>query len=138
MLEEQNGKAEKIKVGYKICRFAQFPNNEKAVLPAVLTSLLRARKETRALIKYKTVKTSENEYSGLISKSDEKTVIKQKNGEVVTINNADIVEITDTYNDFMKGVFNQRQLGFKVTANSIYGQTGAMTSDFYDKGFEDV
>ena len=125
--------AVKTKVGSKICRFAQFPNNEKAVLPAVLTSLLRARKETRALIKYKTVKTSENEYSGLISKSDEKTVIKQKNGEVVTVNSEDIVEITDTYNDFMKGVFNQRQLGFKVTANSIYGQTGAMTSDFYDK-----
>ncbi len=125
--------AVKTKVGSKICRFAQFPNNEKAVLPAVLTSLLRARKETRALIKYKTVKTSENEYSGLISKSDDKTVIKQKNGEVVTVNNEDIVEITDTYNDFMKGVFNQRQLGFKVTANSIYGQTGAMTSDFYDK-----
>ena len=50
--------AVKTKVGSKICRFAQFPNGEKAILPAVLTNLLKARKETRALIKYKTVKMS--------------------------------------------------------------------------------
>ena len=37
-------KAEKIKVGYKICRFAQFPNNEKAIMPAVLQGLLAQRK----------------------------------------------------------------------------------------------
>ena len=125
--------AVKTKVGNKICRFAQFPNGEKAILPAVLTSLLKARKETRALIKYKTVKVGKDVYSGLVSKSDNKTTIKQKNGKIITVDSSDIDEITDTYNDFMKGVFNQRQLGFKVTANSIYGQTGAMTSDFYDK-----
>jgi len=33
----------------------------------------------------------------------------------------------------MKNVFNQRQLGFKITANSLYGQCGARTSAFYDK-----
>ena len=33
----------------------------------------------------------------------------------------------------MKNVFNQRQLGYKVTANSLYGQCGARTSAFYDK-----
>jgi DNA polymerase elongation subunit (family B) len=37
-------KAEKVKVGYKICRFAQFPNNEKAIMPAVLQELLAQRK----------------------------------------------------------------------------------------------
>jgi len=36
--------AEKVKVGYKICRFAQFPNNEKAIMPAVLQELLAQRK----------------------------------------------------------------------------------------------
>ena len=33
----------------------------------------------------------------------------------------------------MKNVFDKRQQGFKVTANSLYGQCGAKTSDFYDK-----
>ena len=44
-----------------------------------------------------------------------------------------MVSKSDTYNDFMKNVFNQRQLGYKVTANSLYGQSGAKTSAFYDK-----
>jgi DNA polymerase elongation subunit (family B) len=34
---------------------------------------------------------------------------------------------------FMKQVLNQRQLGYKVTANSLYGQCGAKTSTFYEK-----
>ena len=36
----------------------------------------------------------------------------------------------------MKNVFNQRQLGYKVTANSLYGQCGARTSAFYDKDID--
>jgi DNA polymerase elongation subunit (family B) len=35
--------------------------------------------------------------------------------------------------DFMKNVLEQRQLGYKVTANSLYGQCGAKTSTFYEK-----
>jgi len=35
-------------------------------------------------------------------------------------------------NVFMKNILNQRQLAYKVTANSIYGQTGAKTSTFYE------
>jgi len=33
---------------------------------------------------------------------------------------------------FMKNILNQRQLTYKGAANSIYGQTGAKTSTFYD------
>jgi DNA polymerase elongation subunit (family B) len=33
---------------------------------------------------------------------------------------------------FMKNVLDKRQLGYKVTANSLYGQCGAKTSTFYD------
>ena len=33
---------------------------------------------------------------------------------------------------FMKNVLDKRQLSIKVTANSIYGQTGAKTSTFYE------
>ena len=34
---------------------------------------------------------------------------------------------------FMKNVLNNRQLAIKITANSLYGQTGAKTSTFYEK-----
>ena len=40
---------EKICVGYKVCRFAQFPEG-KGVMPAILEELLAARKATRKLI----------------------------------------------------------------------------------------
>lgn len=83
--------AEKIRCGYKICRFVQFPDGESAIIPAVLKKLLKARKDTRALQK----------------KLDK--------------------------DDFMWGVLEQRQLGCKVSANSIYGGCGAKTSSFYEK-----
>ena len=35
--------------------------------------------------------------------------------------------------DFMKNVLDKRQLGYKVTANSLYGQCGAKTSTFYEQ-----
>jgi DNA polymerase elongation subunit (family B) len=84
-------KAEKIRCGYKICRFVQFPDGESAIIPAVLKKLLKARKDTRTL---------------------QKKIDKD---------------------DFMWGVLEQRQLGCKVSANSIYGGCGAKTSSFYEK-----
>ncbi len=35
--------------------------------------------------------------------------------------------------DFMRNILDKRQLAYKVTANSLYGQCGAKTSAFYDK-----
>ena len=35
--------------------------------------------------------------------------------------------------EFMKNVLDKRQLGYKLTANSLYGQCGAKTSTFYEK-----
>lgn len=81
---------EKIKVGYKITRWAQFPDNVGlAILPSILVELLAARKATRKLIPVQT-------------------------------------------DEFMKNVLDKRQLSIKLVANSLYGQTGAKTSTFYD------
>ena len=88
--KSKTSQAEKIRCGYKICRFAQFPNDEKAIMPMILMDLLKARKTTRNLIK---------------TEKDE----------------------------FMRNVLDKRQLGYKVTANSLYGQCGAKTSTFFDK-----
>jgi DNA polymerase elongation subunit (family B) len=41
--------------------------------------------------------------------------------------------IPNEKDDFMKQVLEQRQLGYKLTANSLYGQCGAKTSTFYEK-----
>jgi len=80
---------EKVRVGYKVCRFAQFPEGN-GIMPSILEELLSARKATRKLI------------------------LQQKD-------------------EFMKNVLDKRQQSIKVTANSMYGQTGAKTSSFYEK-----
>lgn len=41
--------------------------------------------------------------------------------------------IPEEKDEFMKNVLDKRQLGYKVTANSLYGQCGAKTSTFYEK-----
>ena len=93
--KHQKAAAEKVKSGYKICRFAQpLPSLDggqgEAIMPSILKELLKARKDTRKQIPLQT-------------------------------------------DDFMKNVLDQRQLGYKVTANSLYGQCGAKTSTFYEK-----
>ena len=82
--------AKKIKCGSKICRFAQFPDGARAIMPSILEELLLARKTTRKMIPLET-------------------------------------------DEFMKNVLDKRQTGYKLTANSLYGQCGAKTSTFYDK-----
>ena len=126
-------KEEKVLVGKKVCRFAQFPDGGKALMPAILTELLKARKDTRKLIKYKTLYLKDGtSQSGLINDCGDAYEIINKS-ENLKIKKSDVESVSDTYNDFMKNVFNQRQLGYKITANSLYGQCGARTSAFYDK-----
>ena len=82
--------AVKVKVGTKVCRFAQARNGQRSIMPSILEELLLARKTTRKLIPLQT-------------------------------------------DEFMKNVLDKRQLGYKITANSLYGQCGAKTSTFYEK-----
>jgi DNA polymerase elongation subunit (family B) len=42
-----SSKPTKVLTGYKICRYAQFPDNERAILPSILQELLHARKATK-------------------------------------------------------------------------------------------
>ena len=83
-------KAEKTKVGWIVCRWAQLPDNKKSIMPAILEELLKARSDTR-----KMAKTEKD--------------------------------------PFMQNILDKRQLGYKVTANSLYGQCGSRTSTFYEK-----
>jgi DNA polymerase elongation subunit (family B) len=87
---KEGARAVKTKSGKMICRWAQFPENKKGIMPSILEELLKARSDTRKMIK--------------------------------------------TERDpFMQNILDKRQLGYKVTANSLYGQCGARTSTFYEK-----
>jgi DNA polymerase elongation subunit (family B) len=124
----------------EVCRFAQFPDDKKGIMPATLQGLLAARKATRSKAKFKTVTMKNGDkHIGMLSKNDDKytiTYISLENERLkktnTVVNVADVEDIKDTYNSFMKNVYNQRQLSIKIVANSLYGQCGARTSSFYD------
>ena len=124
----------KKKTGIKTCRFVQFPNNEKGVIPRILQHLLKARKTTRVKIKYKTVTTKTQEiYTGLVDLVDDKYTIKKSDGNMHEIDKTEVVSVKDTCNNFQKSVLDGLQLAYKITANSLYGQIGARTSPIYLK-----
>ena len=126
-------KEEKVCCGYKVCRYVQFKNDKKAIMPSVLQELLASRKATRTMAKYKNVcDKNKKKYVGLLKKKDGYHIIIGKD-ETNKILDEDVVKVEDTFDDFMKNVLDKRQLGYKVTANSLYGQCGAKTSAFYDK-----
>ena len=76
-MKNENGKDKKTKVGYKICRFAQFPNGELAIIPSILKELLAARKATRKKAKFKTLvrKSDKGQFIGILSKTDSEHII---------------------------------------------------------------
>lgn len=85
-VQDGNKKAKKkVKSGVETCRYAQFPDGKKGILPSILQFLLKTRKDTKKLMKKET-------------------------------------------DPFKKEVYDGQQLAYKVTANSLYGQTGAGTS----------
>ena len=120
---------DKKKVGYKVCTFVEKKNGEKGVLPRILMKLLKARKDTRKMIKYKVIKNkSGDEFVGLIKEKDDHYEIAEVNKEKNIISKDDMVEIYDKYNDFEKMMLDALQKAYKVVCNSLYGQVGATTS----------
>ena len=121
-------------MGQKTCRFVQFKDGEQGLIPKILQKLLKARKSARKKILYKTVKDSEgNEFSGLYNEKNDIVYINNIEGEKMEFKKENIVYNEDTYNEFQKEVFDGLQLAYKVTANSLYGQIGARTSQIYLK-----
>lgn len=125
----------KEKIGTKTVRYVQYSdpkeNGKKGLIPEILRYLLKARKTTRNKIKYKTVITDDGtEYIGLYDK-DKQTVTTPDS--LSDLSGKNIVSIIDTYSDFQKQNFDGEQLAYKITANSLYGQIGAKTSDIYYK-----
>ena len=126
-------KDKKVKSGKCCARFVERLDGKLGIIPSILKDLLAARKNTRDKIKYKNIILNDNNIiKGIIqSKNDDIVNIKNGIGELHTINKADIKNISDTYTEFEKSVFDGEQLAYKVTANSLYGQIGARTSSIY-------
>ena len=125
----------KKKIGEQTCRYVQFPNGEKGLLPRILQKLLKQRKATRKKITWKTI-TLENgeEYKGnIIEETDDIIKLKVEDKDMIEIIKKNIINNKYTHNDFEKAVLDGLQLAYKVTANSLYGQVGAPTSQIFMK-----
>ena len=121
----------KVKIGDKTVRYVQYRDGSKGIIPQILRYLLTARKTSRNKIKYKTVTTDDKmTYIGLYNKD---TCIVKTPDNTWDISGKTVISVVNTHTDFENSVFDGLQLAFKVTANSLYGQLGAKTSDIYYK-----
>ena len=128
--EDENLILNKIEIDGLFHYYVKYKDGNKSTIPQILEMLINQRKATRNKIEYKTIKTVDGkEYIGIYN--DAKNTVKTPTD---TINiESDIISIKDTYTDFEKAVFDSLQLAYKITANSLYGQTGAKTSPIYMK-----
>lgn len=122
---------DKEKCGIKTVRFIQYRDGSKGIIPQILQYLIKARKTTRNKISYSTVKFEDGET--LVGIYDEKKGLIINDKGKIDIKDKKIINIEETYNDFQQKVLDGLQLAFKITANSLYGQIGAKTSDLYYK-----
>ena len=125
----------KKKVGQKECTFIQYKDGKKGIIADILDMLLVERKNTRKKIEYKTIKdAANNTYIGLCSDNgDTYNIVNIDTGENHNIEKNKVISIEDTYNSFEQDVLDSRQIAYKITANSLYGQIGARTSSIYLK-----
>jgi DNA polymerase delta subunit 1 len=124
----------KKKVGEKECTFVQYKDGRKGIIADILDMLLIERKNTRKKIEYKTIKDSKNTYTGFCTdKGDVYNILNIDTGENYNIQKDTVLSIEDTYNSFEQDVLDSRQIAYKITANSLYGQIGARTSSIYLK-----
>ena len=140
---EGKGDAKKV-VGKRDCIFAQFPDGKKGIIPMILQNLLQQRKNTRKRMEYETLTLSDGRVAiGLVNdlgngqiellNVDKANLGVGFGGHKATIDASLVLERSDTYNKFEQAVLDALQLAYKVTANSLYGQTGSRTSPIYLK-----
>ena len=115
-------------------RFAS-DKTHKGVLPLILDTFLRERKNTRKRMEYVFLDlTDGRRVIGLPvphkegSNEGRETLLDVVTGLKETVTTADVVKRGDAYDAFEKAVLDGLQLSLKVTANSLYGQTGSRTS----------
>jgi DNA polymerase elongation subunit (family B) len=121
---------EKRKVGERVCRFAQGTTKDgdcEAVLPRILKRLLGERKATRKRIGHVRALAAEDARELAVGEHD------ARSGTVGGVAVPSDARLEPAYNAFQRAVLDGLQLAYKVTANSLYGQMGARTSQLYLK-----
>lgn len=119
-------KGNKVENGTETSRFAQ---SHEGIIPKILGKLLKARKDTRTLMKAKQGTTPENQNVwGIETKGK---LICPDTGEVVWDSVGSLTDYKNKFSEFELLVLDGKQLSLKVSANSVYGQTGAPTSKIY-------
>ena len=119
--------ADKQKIGIKTCRFAQ---NTRGMMPNILMKLLQQRKSTRKKIVWSKL-VLKNQTTMIGDYNRETRTLTDATGEKHVFEETEILEIKEAYDDFEKAVLDGLQNAYKVTANSLYGQCGARTSQIY-------
>jgi len=120
----------------RTCRFAQ-PSSHGAVLPRILDRLLRQRKLVRQQLKHSAVELKDGRVlHGLWC--PEKGVVERQDGVDAPKTStpcapADVAAVRPRFSDFELAILDGLQNAYKVTANSLYGQMGAATSQLYLK-----
>lgn len=120
---------DKKRIGYKVCKFAEADNGDKSLLPRILRKLLKARKDTRKIMEYKTFELNDGTFVEGIpdEKEDSYHLFNVLKGKIV-VDKKSVLSIKQTNNEFQVSVLDGLQLAYKVTCNSLYGQVGATTS----------
>lgn len=108
-------------IGTRNCRYVQ---GEKGVIPRILMKLLEARKQTRKKMEHKVY----NDIVGTFYKNTFKSLDSQH-----VFENVDAKDVRSLYDEFELAMLDGLQLAYKITANSLYGQIGAKTSQIYLK-----
>jgi DNA polymerase elongation subunit (family B) len=137
LIDDKNGELYLSKVSYdnKECVFVKRKDEIKGTIPLILEKLISQRSATRKKILYKTLSLKSNEeFSGFVKNDNlNYIVVNIDTKEEKIILKEDVLTIKDTYNEFEQATLDALQLAYKVTANSLYGQTGAKTSAIYMK-----
>lgn len=143
-----NSKLSKVLTGYKICRFAQFPNHEKAILPSILQELLSARKATKKQMGKETDPFMKNIYDKrqLSIKVTANSLYGQCGAKTSTFYEMDIAASTTATGrklliyakDMIESVYNNisvdtRHGNMKINAEYIYGDSVANYTPIYIK-----
>ena len=122
----------KQKVGERVCRYVQMPDGKKGVIPNILMKLLAARKATRKKMTWKKYNDpiTEQEFIGNYNSATNIITDTKSNKQCVV---TDPSRLTAAFGEFQIAVLDGLQNAYKVTANSLYGQIGAKTSQIYLK-----
>ena len=122
----------------RTCRFAQPASpSDGAVLPRILDRLLRQRKLVRQQLKHSSVELRDGRVLHGVWSPEQGRVDRQDGVDAPRISTpcdpADVVAVRPRFSDFELAILDGLQNAYKVTANSLYGQMGAATSQLYLK-----